>query len=115
MKKHTGVLFITLAVILFLSALCNVAVIKRNSITALPISGFFQKQPKEAPEYLPGRYTAIIDEQENVLSMMSRAVYVGDEIYTSEGKVYRLDKVRGDRAFARFLGISGSSGNQGEK
>jgi len=105
MRKHTRVLFTTLAVIFFLSVICFVSVIKRNSITALSTSGFFQKQPKEAPEYLPGRYTAIIDEQENVLSMMSRAVYVGDEIYTSEGKIYRLDKVRGDRAFARFLGI----------
>jgi len=37
--------------------------------------------------------------------MMSRAVYIGDEIYTFEGKIYRLDKVQGDRASASFLGI----------
>lgn len=105
MKKNAGVLFKALAVIFFLSALCYISVVKRNSITALSTTGFFQKQPKEAPEYLPGRYTAIVDEQENVLSMMSRTVYIGDEIYTSEGKIYRLDKVKGDRASARLLGI----------
>jgi len=105
LKKNKGVLFITLAVIFFLSALCYISVVKRNSITVLSTTGFFQKQPKEAPEYLPGRYIAIIDEQENVLSMMSRAVYIGDDIYTSEGKIYRLDKVQGDRASAQFLGI----------
>lgn len=105
MRKHTRVLFTTLAVIFFLSVICFVSVVKRNSITALSSSWFFQIRQNEAPEYLPGRYTTIVDEQENVLSMMSRAVYIGDEIYTSEGKIYRMDKVRGDLASARFLGI----------
>jgi stage II sporulation protein P len=105
LKKNAKVLTATLAVIFFLSALGYISAVKRNSITTLSTNGFFQKQPKEAPEYLPGRYTTIIDEQENILSMMSRAVYTGDEIYTSEGKIYRLDKVQGDLASARFLGI----------
>lgn len=105
LKKNSRVMVITLTVILFLSAFCYVSVLKGNSISALSTAGFFQKQPKEAPEYLPGRFATIIDEQENVLSMMSRAVYIGDEIYTSEGKIYRLDKVQGDRAVAKFLGM----------
>jgi stage II sporulation protein P len=105
LKKNAGLLLITLTVICFLSALCYISVVKRNSSTALLATGFFQTLPKEAPEYLPGRYTAIVDEQENILSMMSRTVYTGDEIYTSEGEIYRLDKVQGDRASARLLGI----------
>lgn len=89
---------------MLLSALCC-AVVKNNSITALSSDWFFQTQQKEAPEYLPGRFTTIVDEQENVLSMMSRAVYSGDEIYTAEGKIYRLERVQGDLASARFLGM----------
>jgi len=105
LKKKSRVLVITLTVIFCLSVFYYASVVNKNSITALSVAGLFQKQPKEAPEYLPGMFTTIIDEQENVLSMMSRAVYAGDELYTSEGKIYRLDEVRGDRAIARFLGL----------
>lgn len=104
-KKNIKILFITLVVICFISALCSTAVVKRNSINALSNSWFFQAKQNEAPEYQPGRYTTIIDEQENVLSMMSRAVYAGDEIYTAEGKIYRLERVQGDLAAAHFLGM----------
>ncbi|WP_376741796.1 stage II sporulation protein P [Pelotomaculum terephthalicicum] len=105
LKKNSGLFAIALIVIFCLIAFCYAFVVKKNSITAQSTAGLFQKQPEEAPEYPPGRFTTIIDEQENVLSMMSRAVYIGDEIYTSEGKIYRLDKVQGDRASARFLGM----------
>lgn len=104
MKNKTKILFTTLTAIMLLSALCC-AVVKNNSITALSSDWFFQIQQKEAPEYLPGRFTTIVDEQENVLSMMSRAVYSGDEIYTAEGKIYRMERVQGDLASARFLGM----------
>ncbi len=86
-------------------ALCSAAAIKRDSITALSGSWFFQTKRNEAPEYQPGRCTTILDEQENILSMMSRAVYAGDEIYTAEGRIYRLQQVQGDQAVARFLGM----------
>lgn len=105
LKKSTRVLLITCVAIAVLSALCYKPVVKSNSIPALSIEDFFQRQTGEAPEYSPGRYTTIVDEQENVLSMMSRAVYAGDEIYTAEGEMYRLENVQGDLASARFLGV----------
>lgn len=105
MKKSAKVLLITFAAISFLSALFYVSAVKSNSITALSPGWFFQNQAGEAPEYQPGKYATILDEQGNVLSMMSRAVYAGDEIYTSEGKIYRLEKVQGDLASARFIGV----------
>jgi stage II sporulation protein P len=37
--------------------------------------------------------------------MMSRTAYVGDELYTSEGKSYRITRVQGDTAEAVFLGM----------
>lgn len=69
---------------------------------ALTMAGFFNK---ESPDHLSGKYTTIVDEQGNTLSMMSRTTYVGDELYTSEGNSYRVYKVEGDRAEARFLGV----------
>ncbi len=104
-NKSAKVLFITFAAISFLSALFYISAVKSNSIAALSPGEFFQKRTGEAPEYQPGMYTTIIDDQENILSMMSRAVYAGDEIYTSEGKIYRLEKVQGDLASARFIGV----------
>lgn len=104
-KKNAKALLITFAAVSFLFALFYISAVKSNLIAALSPGEFFQKQAGEAPEYQPGIYTTIIDEKENVLSMMSRAVYAGDEIYTSEGKIYRLEKVQGDLASARLLGI----------
>ncbi|WP_421071942.1 stage II sporulation protein P [Pelotomaculum propionicicum] len=98
-------MFITFAAISLFSALFYISAVKSNSIAALSPGEFFQKRTGEAPEYQPGMYTTIIDDQENILSMMSRAVYAGDEIYTSEGKIYRLEKVQGDLASARFMGV----------
>ncbi|MDD4768119.1 MAG: stage II sporulation protein P [Desulfotomaculaceae bacterium] len=105
MKNRTRFLLITFTVLFFIIALSYISLANRNSITALSSSWFFQGKQNEAPEYQPGRCTMIIDEQENVLSMMSRAVYAGDEIYTADGKIYRLDQVQGDLASARFLGM----------
>lgn len=104
-KKSAKALLITFAAVFFLFALFNISAVKSNLIAALSPGEFFQKQAREAPEYQPGTYTTIIDEQKNVLSMMSRAVYAGDEIYTSEGKFYRVEKVQGELASARLLGI----------
>lgn len=104
MKKYTRVIT-ALALILLISTFFYADATKRYSITALFSAGFFQRKVEEAPEYPPGRYTTIVDDQENILSMMSRAVYVGDELYTAEGRFYRLEKVEGEQASARFLGI----------
>lgn len=105
MKSKSKLLVITLTLIFILAAFCYAPAAKGNFITALSPAGFFPRLPEEAPEYLPGRFTTIMDEQENVLSLMSRAVYPGDEIYTAEGRLYRLEKVEGDRAVAKFLGM----------
>lgn len=73
-----------------------------NAYPALTTAGLFSK---ESPDHLSGKYTTIFDEQGNMISMMSRTTYVGDELFTSEGNSYRVYKVEGDRAEARFLGL----------
>lgn len=60
---------------------------------------------KEAPDHIAGTFTTIFDDQGSILSMMSRTAYVGDELYTSEGKSYRVTRVQGDTAEAVFLGM----------
>lgn len=65
-------------------------------------AGLFEE---ETPDHLAGTFTTIMDEQGNMLSMMARTAYVGDELYTSEGKSYRVNKVHGDTAEALFLGM----------
>jgi len=65
------------------------------------MAGIFDKG---TPDHLIGKFTTIVDEQGNTLSMMARVTLVGDELYTAEGRSYRVEKVQGDRAEARFLG-----------
>lgn len=57
------------------------------------------------PDHLVGKFTTIMDEQGNMLSMMARTVFVGDELYTCEGRIYRMEKVEGDQAEAKFVGM----------
>ncbi len=59
----------------------------------------------ETPDHIGGTFTTITDEQGNMLSMMSRNIHVGDELYTSEGKGYRINKVTGETAEAEFTGM----------
>jgi len=56
-------------------------------------------------DHLVGRFATIVDEQGDMLSMMARTVFAGDELYTSEGRIYRIEKVEGDRAEAKFVGM----------
>ncbi|NLJ77225.1 MAG: stage II sporulation protein P [Peptococcaceae bacterium] len=105
MKSNTGNLLLTLTALFIVTVFGAMFLAGRNSTTALSNSWFFQSRRCEAPEYEPGRYITILDEQENVISMMSRGVHAGDEIYTAEGRIYRLKKVEGEQAKAQFLGM----------
>jgi len=67
---------------------------------AFTAAGIFDQ---ETPDHLTGQYTTIVDEQGNIISMMARKASAGDEIYTSEGRHYRIERVQGNRAEARFL------------
>ncbi|TEB17372.1 Stage II sporulation protein P (SpoIIP) [Pelotomaculum sp. FP] len=57
------------------------------------------------PDHLVDRFTTIVDEQGEMLSMMSRTVFIGDQLYTAEGRSYRIGRVEGDQAEAQFLGM----------
>jgi len=78
------------------------SLLNHELVPSISTAGLFSE---ESPDHQVGRYTTIVDEQGNVLSMMSRTVYVGDELYTDEGRSYRVVKVEGDRAVAEFLGM----------
>lgn len=93
MKSKSKLLLLILTSLFILAAFCFAP------------AAMNQIMPEEAPEYSPGSFTTIVDEQENILSIMSRAVYAGDEIYTAEGRQYRLEKVRDNLAVAKFIGV----------
>ncbi|NQS75483.1 MAG: stage II sporulation protein P [Peptococcaceae bacterium] len=105
MKSNTGKLLLTLTALFIVTVFSAIFLAGKDSTTALSSSWFFQARRCEAPEYEPGRYITIFDEQENVISMMSRGVHAGDEIYTAEGRTYRLQRVDGEQATARFMGM----------
>ncbi|OPY58927.1 MAG: Stage II sporulation protein P (SpoIIP) [Pelotomaculum sp. PtaU1.Bin035] len=69
---------------------------------AFTTAGIFDKG---TPDHLTGKYTTIVDDQGNTISMMARLTSPGDEIYTSEGRRYRVERVQGDQAEAKFLGM----------
>jgi len=69
---------------------------------AFTAAGFFNK---ETPDHLIGRYTTIVDEDGSTISKMARIASPGDELYTSEGRHYRVERVQGDNAEAKFLGM----------
>lgn len=71
-------------------------------VRASGVWGFFSG---EKPDHLAGYYTTIVDEEGSILSMMSRTVFAGDELYTAEGRSYRIESVRAGQAKARFLGM----------
>lgn len=75
--------------------------VNAQSRPSFSMAGLFDKG---APDHLVGKFTTIVDEQGNVLSMMARNASVGDELYTAEGQSYRVYKVQDDLAEARFLG-----------
>lgn len=68
----------------------------------LNAGGIFKK---ETPDHLIDKFSTVVDEQGNTLSIMARMVFSGDELYTAEGRHYRIEKVDGERAQAKFLGM----------
>ncbi|MFX4263680.1 stage II sporulation protein P [Pelotomaculum propionicicum] len=93
---YTGVLLVGLSLLIYSA---------NRDMQLWPVvntAGLFNK---ETPDHIGGTFTTILDEQGNMLSMMSRNAYVGDELYTSEGNSYRVSKVQGDTAEAVFLGM----------
>lgn len=69
---------------------------------AFTTAGFFNQ---ETPDHLTGQYTTIVDEQGSTISVMARVAAAGDELYTAEGRHYRVERVQGDQAEAKFMGM----------
>jgi len=101
--KDKSRLIIGLSVLVLLG--CSLFYCHSNNLLLWPAfttAGFFNK---ETPDHLIGRYTTIVDEEGSTISEMARIAASGDELYTSEGRHYRVERVQGDRAEAKFLGM----------
>lgn len=55
--------------------------------------------------HVDGRVFSIKDGQNNLISKMSRLVSVGDKVITHDGKVYRINKISGHNAVAKYEGL----------
>jgi len=104
-KNRKRTLIGVFAAFAILSILACAAVVQAPYLPTLTVAGLFQREQKETPDHLAGRYTTIVDEQGNTISMMARMTFAGDELFTAEGRSYRVEKVEGDRAEAKFLGM----------
>lgn len=58
----------------------------------------------EISEHNSDYYITIKDDQGRVISLAARGVSPGDEIITDEGRHYRVEKVQGRQATAKYLG-----------
>lgn len=56
-------------------------------------------------ELKPGDFLTVVDEGRRIIDYTARVVNPGDEIITAEGKRYRIERVTGKIAGAKFLGI----------
>lgn len=71
------------------------------SLPVINLTGF-----RHVEDELPaGTASTVKDEQGNLVTMISRRVRPGDEIITAGGKHYRIHKVAGNEAVARFTGL----------
>ncbi|WP_366922352.1 stage II sporulation protein P [Metallumcola ferriviriculae] len=63
----------------------------------LPIVGLFEGERND------GGYFTVVDEKGKVISKTSRVVYPEDELITEDNKLYRIERVSGDTAHAKFV------------
>ncbi len=66
------------------------------------LTSFFKEAEND---HQVGNIYTVKDEQGRVISQVSRRVTVGDEIFTAEGRHYRVVRIQGNTAYARFTGM----------
>ena len=91
---------VILASLLFVSVYTSASFRLDRQAIALP-----QLFNRGTPDHLVDNFTTIVDESGETLSVMARMTYVGDQLYTADGRSYRIDRVDGGRAEATFLGM----------
>jgi stage II sporulation protein P len=100
--KKSGNIILGLGLI---AAAVSLSLLYAGHKTILPVLGLRQVLRPVDDELVVGRSYTIKDEKGSLITRISRRVHVGDEIITAEGKHYRVQKVDGELAAARFLGM----------
>lgn len=73
------------------------------SLPVLSVTDIFKQMIED--ELQVGKSCTIMDEDNRIITKVSRHVYKGDEIITAEGRRYRVQQVEGDTASAHFIEI----------
>ncbi len=90
-----GLLLVGISLLLGLS-------VSRLTRPVWSVTTFFKEAEND---HQVGVVYTVKDEQGRVISQASRRVTVGDEIFTAEGRHYRVTGVKGNTAYARYLGM----------
>lgn len=108
-KKHrilVGIIILMMAVMLVSAATIQIMPLVKeaassNILNQFGIGGGFEQELK------PGEFVSVIDSKTGqVIDKMSRVVYAGDEIIGEKNAHYRITKVKGNKAYAKNLGIA---------
>lgn len=102
-----GIIKNALAVVLLACGVVTLALVSADSkMSVQPVwspTALFHAD--DLVEHITGRTITIYDEDGEVVTKMSRSVYRGDEVVTSDGRHYRVTRVKGEDATAKLLGI----------
>ena len=72
-----------------------------NNIPTWNMTSVFSK---EYPEHMTDKSIFIMDENDNEISRAARNVSIGDEIIKPDGKSYKIGRVDGEKAYAKYQG-----------
>lgn len=104
MKKKNSILFTMGLLCLFISGMHFYTVEQGEAVTTAADAAL-----NESDERTDGTYFTLYDMDSNdAIEYMSRVVYQGDELITSDNRRYQIMSIDGDKAYCRYLG-SGNS------
>ena len=72
-----------------------------ENVATWNMTSFFSK---DYPDHMTDKSVIILDEDNNEISRAARNVSIGDEIIKPDGKSYKVGRVDGERAYAKYQG-----------
>ena len=100
MNKRTRLVLGLIAIVIGVTTIVSAQYMANSALEAkvdLPIVGLFERERND------GGYYTIVDEKGNIISKTSRFVYPEDEVISEDDKLYRVERVSEDTAYAKYI------------
>jgi stage II sporulation protein P len=97
-----GLIYVAAAVVLLTLLLQG----SRSLVTTQPVVEFFESLQMDEisrQDLAEGRFWTMVDEAGHEIMVTGRRIYPGDEYLTADNKLYRVHRVSGRTAYARFI------------